>query len=137
MDGNCTSISLVIFLLLFVQLQFTLDIHSDLDKVRLFGCIFCYFSKNYFSGCFLAHWELKFWLAKEVVSSIQVSEFLFWFQLSSVSSTDAIFSTAEYFSAISCLFFWDYPLLNFNCENSSLFNFCFFFLTEKFSEKVR
>ena len=70
-------------------------IHSDLDKVRRLGGISCYFSENYFSGCLLAHWELKFWPAKGVVCSIQVSEFLFCFQLSSVSSTDAIFFSLQ------------------------------------------
>ena len=64
-----------------------LTLHPDLDKVRRSGGISCYFSENYFSGCLLAHWELKFWPAKGVVCSIQVSEFLFCFQLLKPEST--------------------------------------------------
>ena len=62
-------------------------VHWPLDKVRRSGGISCYFSENYFSGCLLAHWELKFWPAKGVVCSIQVSEFLFCFQLLKPEST--------------------------------------------------
>ena len=108
-------------------------IHSDLDKVRRLGGISCYFSENYFSGCFLAHWTGKGGKGSRMLNSSLRILVLFPAFIRFIYRCD-FFSTAEYFSAISCLFFADFPILNFDGEKFTLLNFCFVFLTAKLNE---